>query len=60
MEPVPAISVVADHAPPSNAPRDVTPDGLEALVEAFAAHSPAATSALWQRVRAGAPTSAPR
>ena len=52
MKPVPAISVVADPAPPVHAPHDATPDGLATLVEAFAAHSPAATSALWQRVRA--------
>ena len=37
MKPAPAISVVADAAPPAQAPRDAAADGLEALVEAFAA-----------------------
>ncbi|GAA1799423.1 polyprenyl synthetase family protein [Agromyces neolithicus] len=51
MKPVPAASVVEDPVPPAQA-HDATGDGLAALVEAFAVHSPAATSALWQRVRA--------
>ena len=52
MKPAPAISVVpAAPAPPTQVLRDAAADGLETLVEAFAAHSPAATSALWQRVR---------
>ena len=52
MKPAPAIPVVADSVPPLQARRDSTSDGLETLVEAFAVTSPAATSALWQRVRA--------
>ena len=52
MKPAPAISVVAEPAPPAQPPRDAIPDRLATLVEAFAVHSPAATSALWQKVRA--------
>jgi geranylgeranyl diphosphate synthase type I len=52
MKPVPVVSVAVDLVSSEQAHRDTTADGLETLVEAFAVHSPAATSELWQRVRA--------
>ena len=60
MKPVPAISVVADPAPPAHAPHDATPDGLATLVEAFAATPPPRPRRSGNASVPGAPTSARR
>lgn len=52
MKPAPATSVVVNSHGSGRARDEASVDGLESFVEAFAVHSPAATSALWQRVRA--------